>query len=183
MNLSSCRLPQIALSACLLAVLAGCASNPFSPEPEAPPPPPVLPPAFNSQDIVGRWGVAAFHKPEDRARTEANAAGTCKQPYVISMGPTGGVMMYLPDDRTPQELRLKGGPGGKTFVGPAGEAGGQQDREVVSFDGRVLLLKSVDPEVLGRYGTEVYVRCGPEGERRPVAKPKPRPAAAKPKPT
>ncbi len=174
------RLPLIALSACAFALLAGCASNPFSPQPEQPPPPaPALPPAYQSQEIVGRWGVAAYHRPEDRARTEANALSTCSNPYQISLGPSGGVMMYLPDDRTLQELRLKGGPGGKTYIGPEGAAGGQQDREILSFDGRVLQLKAVDPEVLGRYGIEVYVRCGPEGQRKPVAK-KPKP---KPKPT
>ena len=53
---------------------------------------------------------------------------------------------------------------------------------MVSFDGRVLILRWVDPEVQGRYGTMVYVRCGPEGAKRPAkpkAKPKPKP---KPKP-
>jgi hypothetical protein len=54
---------------------------------------------------------------------------------------------------------------------------------VVSFNGRVLVLRWMDPEVQGRYGTMVYVRCGPEGEKRPPAKKKPAPkpkAAAKP---
>ena len=36
----------------------------------------------------------------------------------------------------------------------------QQDREVVTFDGRVLVLRWMDPEVASRYGTGVYVRCG-----------------------
>jgi hypothetical protein len=55
---------------------------------------------------------------------------------------------------------------------------------VVSFDGRVLILRWMDPEVQGRYGTMVYVRCGPEGHKRskprakPKSKPKPKPAPA-----
>jgi len=49
-----------------------------------------------------------------------------------------------------------------------------QDREVVSFDGRILILRWMDQEVQGRYGTMVYVRCLPEGAKRP-AKPKPKP--------
>ena len=53
------------------------------------------------------------------------------------------------------------------------------DREVMSFNGRVLVLRWLDPEVQGRYGTMVYVRCGPEGEKRPPPKPKAKP---KPKP-
>jgi hypothetical protein len=31
----------------------------------------------------------------------------------------------------------------------------------VSFDGRVMLLKFVDPETDGRYGTGIFVRCAP----------------------
>jgi hypothetical protein len=103
-------------------------------------------------------------------------------------------MMHLADQATPEELRLKGAPGGKTYVGPEGEPGGIQDRYVVAFDGRVLILRWMDPEVQGRYGTMVYVRCPPEGAKRPgrgkgklstmpstKPKPKPKPKAA-PKP-
>ena len=49
------------------------------------------------------------------------------------------------------------------YVGPGDQPGAENDREVVSFDGRVLVLKWVDPEVAGRYGTMVLVRCGAEG--------------------
>lgn len=176
-----------ALAAVVVAlVLAGCGTirNPFEREPEQRPEPaqtPLLPPAFPAQDIVGRWGLAAYHKIEDRPRTEVAAAEQCRQPYIITMGPTGGVMMHLADQPTPVELRLKGAPGNKTYIGPDGEPGGQQDREVVSFDGRVLALRWIDPEVQGRYGTMVYVRCGPEGEKKPArprAKPKPKPKPA-----
>ncbi len=174
--------PSLAALLALSALaLAGCATTggPDAPEP-APLPAPVLPPAFGPAEIVGRWGLAAYHKPEDRERTEVAARGQCKQPYVIALGPTGGVMMHLSDQPKAEELRLKGGPGGKTYVGPTGEAGGMQDREVVTFDGRVLVVRWIDSEVQGRYGNMVYVRCAPEGEKRkPVAKPKPKP---KPKP-
>ena len=180
-----------ALALCLALGLAGCSSmsNPFSSGPTPPPPPapevvPTLPPAFPPQDLVGRYGLAAYHKPEDRERTEAAAANQCKQPYVITLGPTGGVMMHLADQATPTELRLKGAPGNKTFIGPEGDPpGSQQDREVEHFDGRVLILRWMDPEVQGRYGTMVYVRCAPEGGKHHRAKAKPKPkAAAKPKP-
>jgi hypothetical protein len=176
-------LPTALILVLLALGLSGCASNPFSPSEQPPPPPtvtPTLPPAFPPQDIVGRWGLAAYHKDEDRARTEAAAANQCKQPYIITLGPTGGVMMHLADQAKPEELRLKGAPGNKTFIGPEGEPGGIQDREVVNFDGRVLVLRWMDSEVQGRYGTMVYVRCGPEGEKRP-AKPRAK-TAAKPKP-
>ena len=138
MSLSHRRKLSTALVLALLTLgLAGCATN--APEPPPPPPPPVvptLPPAFPSQDIVGRWGLAAYHKDEDRARTEAAAANQCRQPYIIVLGTTGGVMMHLADQATPTELRLKGAPDNKTFIGPEGEPPGSiQDREVVQFDG------------------------------------------------
>jgi hypothetical protein len=144
------------------AALTACATQtPVAPAPQAPPPAQVYPPAYRSEEITGRWGLAAYHKPDDRARTEAAARNQCKNPYVITMGPDGGVMMHLADSAKAQELVLKGGPGGKTYIGPPGEPGGPQDREFVSFDGRVMILRFVDPEVAGRYGTMVYVRCGP----------------------
>ena len=71
--------------------------------------------------------------------------------------------MHLADQSQPTELLLKGGPDGKNYIGLAEEpAGGQRDREIVSFDGRVLITRFVDPEISGRYGTSVYVRCGAE---------------------
>jgi len=156
--------------------LSGCATGPQVEQPGTPGLGPALPPAFPPQDIVGRWGLAAYHKEEDRARTEAAAAGQCNQPYVITLGPSGGVMMHLADEATPTELRLRGGPGGKTYIGPAdGEPGGAQDREVVQFNGRILILRWMDPEIQGRYGTMVYVRCGAAGAK-PAATKKPRTA-------
>ena len=162
--------------------LAGCATTNSPPEP---PPPPVvqsLPPSFPPQDLVGSYGLAAYHKPEDRERTEAAAINQCRQPYVITLGGTGGVMMHLADQPTPTELRVKGAPGGKNFIGPADDPpGSSQDREVISFDGRILILRWLDPEVQGRYGTMVYVRCPPEGVKKPKPAAKPK-TAAKPKP-
>jgi len=85
-------------------------------------------------------------------------------------------MMHLADQSQAQELRLKGAPGGKTYLGPEGDPpGSMQDREVLTFDGRILILRWMDPEVRGRYGTMVYVRCGSEGAKR-AAKPKPKTA-------
>jgi len=176
-------LPAALVLALLALALVGCATGgplqPAAPEHMAVP---LMPPAFPPQDIVGRWGLAAYHKDEDRPRIEVAAAGQCKQPYVITLGPTGGVMMHLADQAKAEELRLKGAPGNKTYIGPEGEPAGAQDREVIAFDGRVLILRWMDSEVQGRYGTMVYVRCGPEGAKppaKPKAKPKPK-AAPKP---
>jgi hypothetical protein len=134
------------------------------PEPAVaqPQPVPEIPASIRASEVIGRWGYASFHDPKDRVRTEANARSQCSHPYVIGQGPTGGVMMYPADQSQLTELRLKGSPGGKNYIGPAGEPGGSpQDQEILSFDGRVMLLRYVDPEIAGRYGTGVYVRCAP----------------------
>jgi len=142
--------------------LAACATGP-APEvaPATPPPVAALPPPFPPQDLVGRWGFASYHREEDRARTETAARGQCKNPYVIGRGPTGGIMMHAADQPKQEEMLVKGAPGGKTFIGPDPSPGVQSDREIVTFDGQVLVLRWLDPEVQGRYGNSVYVRCAP----------------------
>ncbi len=157
--------PVLALCA---AALAGCAYLPsFGPSnPEQPPPAQEYPATIRAEELVGRWGLVAYHREEDRARIEVAARNQCGKPYIITRGPTGGIMMHLADQPQQQELVVKGGPGGKNYIGPPGPPGGPQDREVVSFDGKVLITKFVDPEVAGRYGTSVYVRCGAEGPKR-----------------
>ncbi|HML08898.1 MAG TPA: hypothetical protein VK430_12335 [Xanthobacteraceae bacterium] len=159
-------LPVLALSLC---TLLGCTTNQPGIEAAAPAPAalaPEIPSTIRPEEVVGRWGYGAYHNESDRARTEAAARGQCGQPVVINRGPNGGVMMYLADSAQLQELNLKGSQGGQNYVGPPGPAGGKQDREIVSFDGRTMLLRWMDPEVAGRYGTGVYVRCGPEGVAR-----------------
>jgi hypothetical protein len=134
--------------------------------------PAAAPPAYNADQLVGRYGLAAYQRDEDRTRTEAEARSQCRQPYEIAKGPGGGVVMHLADQSQPQELQLKGLAGGKTFIGPEGEAGGDQDREVVSFDGRILVLRWVSTEIAARYGTAVYVRCDgtPPAKKKSVKK-------------
>jgi hypothetical protein len=181
MHLSLRLTPLLSVAVFALA-LAGCATQ-QQPAPQVAEPTvvPTLPPAFPPQDLVGRWGLAAYHVDADRPRIEAAAAQSCSNPYVITLGPGGGVMMHLADQSTATELALKGAPGGKTYIGPRDEPpGSAQDRLVEHFDGRILITRWIDPEVQGRYGTMVYVRCAPEGQKR--AKPKARPAAAKPAP-
>ena len=55
------RLPTVLVLGLLALGLAGCATS----IPQLTPPPapaPALPPAFPPQDIVGRWGLAAYHR-------------------------------------------------------------------------------------------------------------------------
>ena len=164
------RLPPPLVAAAVVVValaLPACTSMPSIPGFSRNEPPPVpdapaeLPSRYSAEELVGRWGFAAYHKDPDRARTETAARGQCRQPYVIARGPSGGVMMHLADQAQPSELRLKGGPGGRNFIGPAGPAGGAQDREIISFDGRVLVTRYIDADSASRYGNMVHVRCAP----------------------
>lgn len=147
--------------------LAGCASSLPSLSGGPPGPTgPLPPPSFAPEDIVGRWGLGAYHRPEDRARTEAAARSQCKQPYMINRSSTG-VSMLGYDNPQVQDMFVKGSHEGKTYIGPDPQPRGPGDREVVSFDGRVLVLNWVDAEVASRYGTMVLVRCGAEGTTKP----------------
>jgi len=163
-----------ATALCAMA-LGSCTTNPPSVEVPiaAPAGAPELPASIRPEEVVGRWGYGSYHNESDRARTEAAARGQCGQPVVIDRGPGGGVMMYLADSAQLQELHLKGSPGGQNYIGPPGPAGGMQDREVVSFDGRTMVLRWMDPEVANRYGVGVYVRCAAEGTARARGKPAP----------
>lgn len=151
--------------------LGGCSGSNFSLPSfssggsDTPPPPPsagAMPSKYASEEFVGRWGFTSYQKEADRARTINTARGLCRTPYVIAKGPGGGVMMHLADERQPSELRLKGSADGRNYIGPAGDAGVAQDREIVSFDGRVLVTRYVDPDAANRYGNMVYVRCSPK---------------------
>jgi hypothetical protein len=171
-----------------IATLALAACSTFSPNVQGPAPAvvtaPEIPSTIRPEEIVGRWGYGSYHNDADLARTATAARGQCGQPVVIDRGPQGGVMMYLADSAQLQELQLKGSQSGKNYIGPPGPAAGMQDREIVSFDGRTLVLRWMDPEVAGRYGTGVYVRCASEGARggRPAHAPSAPPPAPPPMP-
>jgi hypothetical protein len=147
--------------AALGALVAGCADL----GPEGPPSrlgsghSAAAPPPFPQDRLIGKWGVASYRNEKDRARTEAQARSQCKLPYVIARGPTDGIMMHVADDPQLHELKLKGGPGGKAYIGFEGPAGDQQDREILTFSDSVFTARFVDPEVNTRYGIFVYVRC------------------------
>ena len=109
--------------------------------------------------LIGKWGLAAYMRDADRPRTEKEARAQCSNAYVISKGPTGGAMMHLADEKERTEIVLKSA-GGKTYLGPAGEAPLAEDREIVSIEPKTLVMRYVDPDVAARYGTSIYVRCG-----------------------
>jgi hypothetical protein len=144
--------PSFAAAAVLCALALGsCTTNqPALQQPAATPPAaPEIPSSIRPEEVVGRWGYGSYHRPEDLVRTEAAARAACGQPVVIDRGPNGGIMMYLADNAQLQELELKGSQSGQNYIGPPGPAGGTDDREIVSFDGRTMVLKWMDPEVAG----------------------------------
>ncbi len=148
--------------------LGGCASDTVT-SPGLSAAPSAFAPAVTAAQLTGAWGVGAFHKDEDRARTEKEARAQCSNPYVIKSGPNGGVIMHLADEKEPQELLVKV-VDRRTFIGPAGPPGDISDREVIAFENEtVLLTRFVDPEVAERYGTTVNVRCAPRAATRPAA--------------
>jgi len=167
-SLSSVRtIANLGIATTLTICLAGCSSFSLSPSTPATTPEavaPEVPATVRADELVGKWGLASYQNPADRARTEVQAKAQCKQPYVIGAGTSGGVVMHLADQATPQELRVKGSQGGKNYIGPAGPPGGEQDREIVSFDGNVLVTRFVDQDAATRYGNMVYVRCAPPAD-------------------
>ncbi len=143
----------LALAGLLTVFVAGCATQP-------PPIPGVAAPSVSPDALVGKWGFAAYHRDTDRTRTIKEARAQCNRPYVINMGPNGGVMMNLADQAELSELVLKAGPDGKTYLGPPGAAGTADDREVLDVDPTSFTTVWVDPDNASRYGTSVYERCG-----------------------
>jgi hypothetical protein len=152
----------IVLTAAASACLSGCVGS------NSPTPASALrsasasaasPAAFPVDRLVGSWGVASYREEKDRSRTEAQARAQCKLPYVIAKGPTDGVMMHVADDTTIHELTLKGGPGGKTYLGFAGPPGDDQDREILASNDKMFVARYVNPETNARYGTFIYTRC------------------------
>ena len=117
---------------------------------------------ITSGQVVGRWGIASYQNELDRPRTIAQAHAQCLgPPYIIAPGPSGGVMMHLADESAPRELVIKPGNGQRIYIGPAGVAGGEFDREILAFDGQVMITRFLGAEPSRRYGNMVYARCGP----------------------
>lgn len=154
-NRNSCTFRPISIAVPLLAaVLAACNSS------RSGPPVAVAPTvAISITDLPGSWGLASYQAEAERERTLAEAKSACSNPYNIGQGSNGGVTMYLADQNQPSEVFLKVSPDGRSYLGPKGPPGIQQDRLIVSFDNGVLVTEWVDPGARQRYGTMVFSRC------------------------
>jgi hypothetical protein len=150
---NACRTGALTLAGIAAVLLASCAS-------ETPPPPVVTAPAISPDQLVGKWGLAAYHRDTDRARTIKEARAQCSKPYIINKGPSGGLMMYLADQPQLSELVLKPGSDGQVYLGPPGDPGTADDRIVQNVDPNSFTTVWVDSDNAARYGTMVYERCG-----------------------
>lgn len=125
-----------------------------------PTPPPDARAKITSDQLVGSWGLGAYHQDRDRPRTTAQAKALCGNPYVIKQDSTGALLMHVADSPELFELSIRLGPDGKTYLGPKDKAAGSQwDREILSNERGVVTASWVDPEVASRYGVSVFVRC------------------------
>ncbi len=95
------------------AVLGGCAVAPDNRSPSVS----SRPPQYQTEKLIGNWGLASYRNEKDRKRTEAQARAQCRLPYKIVKGPTDGVMMQFADDPQVHELKLKGSSDGRTYLG------------------------------------------------------------------
>ena len=110
---------------------------------------------------LGSWRLPPRHRPG--AATLPQAKAQCSNAYVINPGTNGGVMMHVADSSELFDLQLRAGPDGKTYLGPEGKPAGSRvgSRNSVHMKRarRITTARWVDPEVMERYGTMVFVRC------------------------
>ena len=146
------------LSAIFLLALSACTT--ISPFPKAVVTPVVTPaPQMDIAALPGDYGLASYHKAEDRERTIEQAKIACGNPYTIGAGSNGGVLMHAIGQNQQTEIFLKVGQDGQSYLGPKGPAGIPQDRLVVSDEDGVLILEWLDKSARSVYGTMIYVPC------------------------
>ena len=115
---------------------------------------------LSADKLVGRWGLASYHDAKDARRVEAAARGQCGQSLrdrarPRRLGPDAHAVRHQGDERW--RSRAAPAPAISARLGGPQIAG---DREVIRWDGRVLVLKWLDPQAAATYGTMVFVRCG-----------------------
>lgn len=115
--------------------------------------------AQSVDELVGRWGVASYWTPADKAKAPGWARQSCGQPYVIEKSAAGNLLMFVADGQK-REVALKGKkltPVEKKL--PEGPAK-RHVRTITAFAPSSFELTWEDKGFAGRYGTVVYVKCG-----------------------
>src|SRR5947208_15635035 len=82
---------NLGIASALALSLGGCGSYslPSLSSPSAAPAPsvaPEMPATIRPDEIVGRWGLASYQNPADRARTAAAARAQRKKPFLTGAG-------------------------------------------------------------------------------------------------
>lgn len=153
------RLSSFLILTLLLSGLAACTSATVSPgsAPQAAVAPPPVQVAAAS--LPGEYGLASYHREEDKDRTLSQAKIACRNPYKIDPGSSGGVVMHAPGQPGPAEFFVKKDANGASFLGPRGPAGAPQDQRILSYDNGTLVTQWVSGRLRTVYGTMVYVPC------------------------
>jgi hypothetical protein len=115
--------------------------------------------ALKTEDLVGRWGVAAYWNESDATKVTAQAKGFCSQPYIISKGRNGGAIMFEAFEGKPKEVVVQS----SQIVAVGGSSGGaarNTTKVIQSWNGSTLVMNYADDEAKRRYGNMVFVRCG-----------------------
>jgi negative regulator of sigma E activity len=111
--------------------------------------------ALKTEDLIGRWGVAAYWNEGDAAKITAQAKSFCSQPYIISKGKNGGAMMFEAFDGKAKEVVVQSG----QIVAFDGSTR-NTTKIIQSWNGSTLVINYTDEEAKRRYGNMVFVRCG-----------------------
>ncbi len=64
---------------------------------------------LRTEDLIGRWGVAAYWNDSDAAKITGMARGFCSQPYVVTRGANGAARMFEAFEGRPQDVTVQGG--------------------------------------------------------------------------
>jgi hypothetical protein len=107
-----------------------------------------------TEDLVGRWGVAAYWNDADAAKTTVQAKSFCNQPYVISKGANGAARMFEAFEGRPQDVTIQG----SQIVAVNGSP--RATKAIQSWNGSTLVFNYIDDEAKRKYGNMVFVRCG-----------------------
>jgi len=145
----------------LFLALASCTSTSLTPNPQAqakatPPPAPVQ---IDMAALPGNYGLASYQRDEDRQRTLAQAKIACRNPFVITAGNNGGVVMHSAGQSGPTEVFLKTDGRGTSYLGPKGPAGAPKDQRIISYENGNLITQSLEPRLRSVYGNIVLVPC------------------------
>jgi hypothetical protein len=110
--------------------------------------------SIRTEDLIGRWGVAAYWNETDAAKVTAQAKSYCSQPYVISKGANGAARMFEAFEGRPQDVQVQG----SQIVAVNGSP--RSTKAIQSWSGGTLVFNYIDEEAKRKYGNMVFVRCG-----------------------